>query len=460
MSQGEAVDAPAGADPRPVVLVVDDSRVMRVALRRLLADGHEVLEAENGEQAWQTLHERDDIDLVFSDLSMPVLDGYGLLERVRSAPGPRLRQVPFIVITGNEDDEGSRARALERGASDFVSKPFSSAEIHARVRAHMRQGAAVEAGEAPGALPGRGWLLEQIRSSLSFSRRHDQCLSLMLLSLGDHAALLEPECADALIDPLARILREAVRCEDSAACIEHGRFALLLPATALAGAQVLASRLTALYRAQVPAREDHPPLGVLLYSPGDDPDFEPAAALAALEARLVATPLDGDLCLVLEGADPRAEPRALPVAELPAARSATPAGGGRKDKDDEGAVLEALRAERARAARQAAAAAAEEQALREELERHAVELAEARRALEAARRETEQAVRRAAAGEAAVDELEHLRDALRREAEAREAAEERIALLEIKLRACSEPRPADAVAAAPSFWQRLFRRRG
>ncbi len=459
MSQGEAVDAPAGADPRPVVLVVDDSRVMRVALRRLLADRHEVLEAENGEQAWQTLHERDDIDLVFSDLSMPVLDGYGLLERVRSAPGARLRQVPFIVITGNEDDEGSRARALERGASDFVSKPFSSAEIHARVRAHMRRGpATVEGEEAPGALPGRGWLLEQIRSSLSFSRRHDQCLSLMLLSLGDHAALLEPECADALIDPLARILREAVRCEDSAACIEHGRFALLLPATALAGAQVLAARLTALYRAQVPAREDHPPLGVLLYSPGDDPDFEPAAALAALEARLVATPLDGDLCLVLEGADPRAEPRALPVAELPAARSATPAG--RARKDEEGAALEALRAERARAARQAAAAAAEERALREELERHAVELAEARRALEAARQETEQAVRRAAAGEAAVDELEHLRDALRREAEAREAAEERIALLEIKLRACSAPRPADAVAAPLPFWQRLFRRRG
>ena len=127
------VNAPAGTpaarEGTGGVLVVDDSRVMRQALKKILGPVYHVHEAADGEVAWEVLQAQTDIGCVFTDLSMPRLDGYGLLQRIRESGEARLQGLPVVVITGNEDDAATRARAESRGADAVVMKPFRPGEI-------------------------------------------------------------------------------------------------------------------------------------------------------------------------------------------------------------------------------------------------------------------------------------------------------------------------------------------
>ena len=124
--------------PRPTLLIVDDSRVMRVSLKKILKNDFELVEAVDGEDAWEKLQESPGIAGIFSDLSMPHLDGYGLLERVRNSEESRIRGLPFIVITGKE---GELSELLEevhaKGANDLVSKPFKTDDIVSRTKAFL-----------------------------------------------------------------------------------------------------------------------------------------------------------------------------------------------------------------------------------------------------------------------------------------------------------------------------------
>ena len=94
---------------KPTVLVVDDSRLMRVAARKILKDAFETLDAGDGEIAWELLQSDPRITLVMSDLSMPNLDGLGLLERIRRSEQPHIRELPVIIVTGAEDDDDAES---------------------------------------------------------------------------------------------------------------------------------------------------------------------------------------------------------------------------------------------------------------------------------------------------------------------------------------------------------------
>jgi CheY-like chemotaxis protein len=110
--------------PGKRILVVDDSIAARVTSRHLLsAAGYEVRLAEDGAQAWELLQEAE-FDLVVSDAMMPVLDGFGLLERVRAHSD--LADLPVIMNTVLED-ANERDAALAAGANDFVCKKDADA---------------------------------------------------------------------------------------------------------------------------------------------------------------------------------------------------------------------------------------------------------------------------------------------------------------------------------------------
>jgi CheY-like chemotaxis protein len=122
MSASSAVDPTPSAGPRrPVILVVDDSRFVRVTLVRGLSGAYAVQQAESGERAWELLLLDASIEAVLSDLSMPGIDGFELLRRVRESMLPRLRGLPFAVLSG-ADDPAQRGRAVELGADRFVVK--------------------------------------------------------------------------------------------------------------------------------------------------------------------------------------------------------------------------------------------------------------------------------------------------------------------------------------------------
>ncbi|MCW8962219.1 MAG: response regulator, partial [Gammaproteobacteria bacterium] len=120
------------------ILAVDDSKLMRKAVARILKGVNDVVEAEHGEDAWDMLQQDETIKIVCCDLSMPVMDGFGFLERVRNSDDERIREMPVIIVTGQEDSEENRNKIFEAGASDFVSKPFDSAQLRASIKTHTR----------------------------------------------------------------------------------------------------------------------------------------------------------------------------------------------------------------------------------------------------------------------------------------------------------------------------------
>jgi two-component system KDP operon response regulator KdpE len=120
------------------VLVVDDEMAIRRFLRTSLnAEGFEVHEAANGEQAL-ALAAKDRPDLVLLDLGLPDLDGVEITRRLRE-----WSRVPIIIISVR-DREADKIRALDEGADDYLTKPFGLGELLARIRAALRHTKSVE----------------------------------------------------------------------------------------------------------------------------------------------------------------------------------------------------------------------------------------------------------------------------------------------------------------------------
>ena len=117
----------------PKILVVDDEAQIRKFLRISLgASGHQVIEAETAE-AGIALAKAEPVDLVILDLGLPDMDGQEAITAIRD-----FSQVPIIVLSVRST-EVDKVEALDRGADDYVVKPFGIGELLARLRAALRQ---------------------------------------------------------------------------------------------------------------------------------------------------------------------------------------------------------------------------------------------------------------------------------------------------------------------------------
>ena len=115
------------------IVVADDDRQILGALRIILsARGYDVAIAADGKQALDRVID-DHPDLVVLDLGMPGLDGLAVIEAIRG-----WSTVPILVISGRTDS-AEKVEALDRGADDYVTKPFSTRELLARIRALVRR---------------------------------------------------------------------------------------------------------------------------------------------------------------------------------------------------------------------------------------------------------------------------------------------------------------------------------
>jgi two-component system, OmpR family, KDP operon response regulator KdpE len=114
------------------VLIVDDEPPIRKLLRMgLTAQGYQVLEAPNGRAALELVAQRPDI--VILDLGLPDVQGFDLLRTIRAQND----QVPIVVLS-SRGDESAKVQALDLGADDYVTKPFGTEELLARMRAALR----------------------------------------------------------------------------------------------------------------------------------------------------------------------------------------------------------------------------------------------------------------------------------------------------------------------------------
>ncbi len=117
----------------PTVLVVDDDRVNRAVLAELLQGECRLILAKDGPTALKRM-KQEDVSLVLLDVSMPGMDGYEVLRRMKT--NERTSDIGVIFITG-QTDEADEERGLLLGAADYVSKPIRPAIVRARIRVHL-----------------------------------------------------------------------------------------------------------------------------------------------------------------------------------------------------------------------------------------------------------------------------------------------------------------------------------
>ena len=138
------MDAPP-LPPSRLVLVVDDEPMLRNLLSRLLRmEGYDVIEAQDGEEALSQVEARQP-DLVLLDVMMPARDGLDVLGDLRKTSA-----VPVILVSAL-GQEADRVLGLKLGADDYVVKPFSAAELSARIESVLRRAQQPSTDRAPSA---------------------------------------------------------------------------------------------------------------------------------------------------------------------------------------------------------------------------------------------------------------------------------------------------------------------
>ncbi len=140
----EAVSTPSPTvlpDPTPdssipVILIAEDNTDVGAYLRMILSDTYTVIIKQNGREALDYLRSAPGrVDLLLTDLMMPVMDGFALLEAIKSDPA--LGDIPVVVVTARSG-EADKHRVLRLGIDDYLVKPFSQAELQARIRDRLK----------------------------------------------------------------------------------------------------------------------------------------------------------------------------------------------------------------------------------------------------------------------------------------------------------------------------------
>ncbi len=121
---------------KPLVLIVEDEAALVTLLRyNLEGEGFRVAEANDGEQAL-VLAKEETPDIVLLDWMLPLMSGIEVCRQMRRIPATR--DVPIILLTAR-GEETDKVRGLDSGADDYITKPFSPAELIARIRAVLRR---------------------------------------------------------------------------------------------------------------------------------------------------------------------------------------------------------------------------------------------------------------------------------------------------------------------------------
>ncbi len=234
----------------PLVLVADDDLDIRelVALR-LARAGYEVLTAEGGEEALRLIEEHDP-DLLLLDVSMPVVDGLEVCRRVQEL-GPTAPPVIFLTARAQP---GGCLEGFAAGGIDYVTKPFRTDELLARVQAAIRTKTVRDAfayeatTDGLTALLNRRGLEARAEEAVALSRRYGRPLACLMVDI-DHFKRVNDtyghRAGDAVLRQVAERIRLATRISDIVARYGGEEFVLLLPETDEESAVIAAEKVRA-----------------------------------------------------------------------------------------------------------------------------------------------------------------------------------------------------------------------
>ncbi len=240
------------------VLIVDDSPSIRENIRATLKkEGmfEEYLEAPNGVVGFKLLVEKE-VDIVLCDLMMPELDGFKFLELKKSKP--ELSDVPVIMLTA-ESESHKKVMGLEKGASDYIVKPFHEGELLARVKVHLQikslqdelrtANSMLKQLSITDALTGiynRRYFMENLEREFNRCKRYKDLFSVVLMDI-DHFKVINDSYGhlfgDFVLKEVCAIALETLRSTDILARFGGEEFILLLPGTDSSGAVAMAERI-------------------------------------------------------------------------------------------------------------------------------------------------------------------------------------------------------------------------
>jgi diguanylate cyclase (GGDEF)-like protein len=250
--------AQAGEIPEKKVLIVDDSKFVRTTFNRILSTSFVVREVGDGEAGWQAIESDASIVMVVSDLDMPKLDGYGLLERVRGSADARIKSLPVIIISGAQN-EGAKKRARDLGANDFISKEADAPEVLSRIDNLLKLVRAshdleqnkqvIEQTVTHDPLTGTftpHYLMTEGRKHFSHARRHGGQLSVMAFRIDSYPEVSKTagkDVADQLLARIAKLVSGSLRQEDSIGRASEATFVVISTGAGASQVMSFAKRL-------------------------------------------------------------------------------------------------------------------------------------------------------------------------------------------------------------------------
>ena len=245
------------AESGKVLVVEDDDGIRRLIREVLGARGYEVHEVADGLSALgAALAYRPDVVLL--DIGLPGLDGFGVLEQLKDYA--ELARIPVLMVTAWAEPE-LVTKALDRGAHDYIRKPFDISELAARVDAAARlktrhdaldddnqRLTAMATCDPVTGLANRRGLSEHLEHEIAAARRSRRELSVVMVDLDSFKAVNDTYghvIGDTLLTAISRRMAVRVRSTDAVGRWGGDEFVIVLPDTDLEGARVLAEDLRA-----------------------------------------------------------------------------------------------------------------------------------------------------------------------------------------------------------------------
>lgn len=240
------------------ILVIDDSKTARQQVIEILKQNSLFkfyFEAADGIEGFKMALNKP-IDLIICDVEMPGMDGFKFLRMLGSRE--ELLDAPVIMVTGREDTD-AKIRGLEQGASDYVTKPYDSGELLARVKVQLKIKSLQDKLKQSNqmllelshtdpltGLNNRRSMMEALDKEFERSTRTQSPLSLLMLDI-DHFKKINDnfghQQGDKVLQSLAALLKEHLRQYDLATRFGGEEFALILPETSEKDACLVAERI-------------------------------------------------------------------------------------------------------------------------------------------------------------------------------------------------------------------------
>lgn len=253
----------------PRILIVDDSPLNLKIISRLLGDDYEAIVAENGQTAIDIATQTPP-DLILLDVLMPGMDGLAVCKFLKNQSSTA--EIPIIFITVVSDSKDI-VKAFEAGGQDYITKPFCSLELRARIKTHLdlkasREVLQVYAKQLEGKnrelsetlvkleamattdyltnIPNRRYVMGWLHHEVMKLQRNPGTMAIILADIKHFKRINDTfghDCGDYVLKEIAKIMRGNIRDQDVIARWGGDEFLLVLPVTDLAGAHIAAEKI-------------------------------------------------------------------------------------------------------------------------------------------------------------------------------------------------------------------------